>query len=67
MTFLCPTRDLHADLLDTVMIVIKIYRNSASVPSGRRQLMPLVWIIIESAAVYTYVSELSTAFNADLI
>jgi hypothetical protein len=41
-------------------MVIKIVRNSGGLAASKGQMMSLVWLIVESAAIYTYVSELLT-------
>jgi hypothetical protein len=41
-------------ILETIgMIVFRIFRNSMSVSSSKSHLLPLVWVIVESAAIYT--------------
>jgi hypothetical protein len=43
LTFLCVTG----------LMVIKIFRNSGGISASKGQLMSLVWVIVESAAIYT--------------
>jgi hypothetical protein len=41
----------------TALMVIKIVRNSGGLAASKGQMMSLVWLIVESAAIYTYVSK----------